>query len=54
MQQPDVRAYLHGGEVIKRYMGDSDDTLIIHFPVGDRDYCIPCIGKENLIITLPF
>ncbi len=52
--QPDVRAYIHGGEVIKRYMGDSDDTLIIHFPVGDRDYCIPCIGKENLIITLPF
>lgn len=32
--QPDVRAYLHGGEVIKRW------TLCIYFATASRECCL--------------
>ena len=48
--QPDVRAYLHGGEVIKRYIRVEEVAHEYGFSVEETEYiangyCFPCMRK---------
>ena len=51
--QPDVRAYLHGGEVIKRYIRVEEVAYEYGFSVEETEYIAKAASSTALFLKIP-